>query len=83
MSAGGGWGFSAGSACRPCSALLVLSSRGLQVSSEISFLISARKVLPTSGKTIDVTFDPKFFASKFVPLPLDTYMVLNIVKQQN
>ena len=31
------------------------SSRGFQVSSEISFLISIRKALPTSGQTIDVT----------------------------
>jgi len=31
------------------------SSRGFQVSSEISFLISVRKTLPTSGQTIDVT----------------------------
>ena len=36
-------------------------SRGFQASSEISFLISAWKALPTSGQTIDVTFEPKFF----------------------
>ena len=30
-------------------------SRGLQVSSEISFLISVRKILPTSGQTVDLT----------------------------
>ena len=39
------------------------SSRGFQVSSEISFLISARKTLPTSGQTIDVTFEPKIFTN--------------------
>ena len=31
------------------------SSRGFQVSSEISFLISVRKVLPTSGQSADLT----------------------------
>ena len=31
------------------------SSRSFQVSSEISFLISVRKILPTSSQTIDVT----------------------------
>ena len=31
------------------------SSRGFQVSSEISFLISVRKTLPTSGQTVDLT----------------------------
>ena len=31
------------------------SSRGLQVSSEINFLISVRKILPTSGQTVDLT----------------------------
>ena len=36
------------------------SSRGFQVSSEISFSISARKILPTSGQTIDVICDQKF-----------------------
>jgi len=36
------------------------SSRGFQVSSEISFLISVRKALPTSGQTVDVT--SKFFS---------------------
>ena len=35
------------------------SSRGFQVSSEINFLISVRKTLPTSGQTVDVTH--KFF----------------------
>ena len=30
------------------------SSRDFQVSSEISFLISVRKVLPTSGQTVDL-----------------------------
>jgi hypothetical protein len=30
-------------------------SRGFQVSSEISFLISVRKVLPTSGQSADLT----------------------------
>ena len=30
-------------------------SRGFQVSSEISFLISVRKVLPTSGQNVDLT----------------------------
>ena len=30
-------------------------SRSFQVSSEISFLISAQKTLPTSGQIIDVT----------------------------
>ena len=39
------------------------SSRGFQVSSEISFLISARKAIPTSGQTIVVTFDPKIFTN--------------------
>ena len=33
----------------------MLQSRGFQVSSEISFLISVRKTLPTSSQTIDVT----------------------------
>ena len=36
------------------------SSRGFQVSSEISFLISVRKTLPTSGQSADV--HAKFFA---------------------
>ena len=36
------------------------SSRGFQVSSEISFLISVRKTLPTSGQTVDLT--SKFFS---------------------
>ena len=31
------------------------SSRGFQVSSEISFLISVRKTLPTFNQTVDVT----------------------------
>ena len=31
------------------------SSRGFQVSSEISFLISVRKVLPTSDQIVDLT----------------------------
>ena len=35
------------------------SSRGFQVSSEISFLISVRKTLPTSGQTL--TWHPKIF----------------------
>jgi len=39
------------------------SSRGFQVSSEISFSISARKALPTSGQIIDVIFDPKIFTN--------------------
>ena len=39
------------------------SSRGFQVSSEINFLISARKTLPTSGQIIDVTFEPKIFTN--------------------
>ena len=39
------------------------SSRGFQVSSEISFLISIRKVFPTSGQKIDVTFKPKIFTN--------------------
>ena len=30
-------------------------SRGFHVSSEISFLISVRKILPTFGETIDLT----------------------------
>ena len=30
-------------------------SRGFQMNSEISFLISVRKVLPTSGQTVDLT----------------------------
>jgi len=30
------------------------SSRGFQVSSEINFLISVRKILPTSGQSADV-----------------------------
>ena len=34
-------------------------SRGFQTSSEINFLISARKALPTSSQTIDVTFESK------------------------
>ena len=33
------------------------SFRGFQATFEISFLISARKILPTSGQTIDVTFE--------------------------
>jgi len=43
------------------------SSRGFQASSEISFLISTRKALPTSDQTIDVTFEPKFFAKTKPP----------------
>jgi len=39
------------------------SSRSFQASSEISYLISARKTLPTSGQTIDVTFEPKIFTN--------------------
>ena len=35
------------------------SSRGFQVSSEISFLISVQKTLPTFDQTVDVT--PKNF----------------------
>jgi len=31
------------------------SSRGFQMSSEISFVISIRKTLSTSGQTVDVT----------------------------
>ena len=43
------------------------SSRGFQVSSEISFLISARKTLPISGQTIDVT-SKKFLLGTKRPL---------------
>ena len=39
------------------------SSRGFQVSSEISFLISTRKALSTSDQTIDVIFEQKIFAN--------------------
>ena len=39
------------------------SSRGFQASSEISFLISTQKALPTSDQTIDVTFESKIFAN--------------------
>ena len=39
-------------------------SRGFLVSSEISFLISVRKALPTSGQTIDVTLIQKFSLTK-------------------
>ena len=67
------------------------SSRDFQVSSEISFLISARKAFPTSGQTIDVTFDPKIFTKgpfsyqKFSPknfhLPFKhMYEALNVIK---
>ena len=67
------------------------SFRGFQVSSEISFLISARKALPTSGQTIDVTFEPKIFtkgpfsSQKFSPknfqLPFEhMYEALNVIK---
>ena len=39
-------------------------SRGFQVSSEISFLISVRKVLPTSGQTVDLTTKNFWFGTK-------------------
>jgi len=39
------------------------SSRGFQVSSEISFLISVRKVLQTSGETVDVTPNKFWFGN--------------------
>ena len=37
------------------------SSRGFQVSFEISFLISVRKDLLTSGQTVDLTINKKKF----------------------
>ena len=37
------------------------SSRGFRVSTEISFLISVRKTLPTSDQTFDVILKPKKF----------------------
>ena len=58
------------------------SSRGFQVSSEISFLISVRKILPTSGQTVDVT--PKKFHLEICASPFGhMHGALNVVKQQN
>jgi len=37
--------------------------RGFQASFEISFLISARKILSTSGQTIDAIFEQKIFTN--------------------
>ena len=44
------------------------SSRGFQVSSEISFLISVRKTLPTSGQTVNVTSKIFQFMIKLLPI---------------
>ena len=40
------------------------SSRGFQTNSEITFLINARKTLPTSGQTVDVIFKLKISLTK-------------------
>jgi len=45
------------------------SSRSFQTSSEINFLINARKSLPTSGQIFNTTFLPKNFITKHNPLP--------------
>ena len=45
------------------------SSRGFQASSDINFLINARKALPTSSQTIDMTFEKKISLTKH-PLTL-------------
>ena len=54
------------------------SSRGFQGSSEISFLISVRKALPTSGQTVDVT--PKiFFVCLVTKWPLSAGLLLRVI----
>ena len=52
------------------------SSRGFQVSSEISFLISVRKTLPTSGQTLNIDVTTKNFHLPFEHM----YEALNVIK---
>ena len=53
------------------------SSRGFQVSSEISFLISVRKTLPTSDQTVDVTTKKNFLSELNGPfvMPLNCSVI--------